>query len=800
MPSERHCPKCGAELPAGAPAQPCPACLMKLGLASWAGREESGESPTEHYAGGFDAPSIEELAPHLPQFELLELVGKGGMGAVYKARQKSLDRVVAVKIINPGAATQPGFAERFAREARAMARMNHANIVTIHDFGAVEVAPRADGADRATAVAGRPLYFLAMEYVEGTNVRSLMRERRLEPREALAIIPPLCDALQYAHEEGIVHRDIKPENILVDHKGRVKIADFGLAKLLGQARRDVTLTEASQALGTLHYMAPEQLERPLEVDHRADIYALGVTFYEMLTGELPIGRFAPPSQKVAVDVRLDEVVLRSLEREPARRYQHASELKTDVVSISGSPAPLRSASRPAEQTLRTVGWPVRLPAIGLILYGALTLLVDGMYLLGSLAQWESEGLDVVLREVRSLGPMLLVGMVLSVPVGVLAVVAGVRMQQYRSRGLALAAGILAIIIFVPTWFLGLPVGIWALIVLNLAGVRARFDQRREAEPRDAGRESARPSSPAVFSPGSGPRMLALALGFVTSSLVAAIGLAMLVYGLVSYPRGAGQWEGYVGGGFGALLGGLGGFLGTWNNLRKSQGRVDLMHEPNWNWLDTMFAVYTLAGLACLSGAGIWWSSLNFGVRLTTLLLGGIAVVQGLGFTLWRLALRRAARRPAAEPGLDLRLILVAMGMTASAVMMACGIVLLVVAVIRLEIGSGPFWGWVGASFGLLFGGGGGLLGIWNTYRAMEGLSDWMVESGHNALDRWIYAIGALGALFVVVGVAANPWISRTSVYALELLGGILLFQSAVFVAIRALMRRAAQQEAGRGES
>src|SRR6187431_1119001 len=126
-----------------------------------------------------------------------------------------------------------------------------------------------------------------MEYVDGSNLRQLMRAAELTPEQALAIVPQVCDALQFAHDEGIVHRDIKPENILLDRRGRVKIADFGLAKLLGQAATDFTLTGTRQAMGTLHYMAPEQVVGARAVDHRADIYSLGVTFYEMLTGELP---------------------------------------------------------------------------------------------------------------------------------------------------------------------------------------------------------------------------------------------------------------------------------------------------------------------------------------------------------------------------------------------------------------------------------------------------------------------------------------------------------------------------------
>src|SRR5262249_42253016 len=143
-------------------------------------------------------------------------------------------------------------------------------------------------------------WYLVMEFVDGVNLRQAMRAGRFSPSQALALVPRICDALQYAHEEGVLHRDIKPENLLLDTRGRVKIADFGIAKLLGE-QKDLTLTASGAAIGTPHYMAPEQLERPHEVDQRADIFSLGVVFYEMLTGELPIGRFAPPSEKAEVD-------------------------------------------------------------------------------------------------------------------------------------------------------------------------------------------------------------------------------------------------------------------------------------------------------------------------------------------------------------------------------------------------------------------------------------------------------------------------------------------------------------------
>jgi tRNA A-37 threonylcarbamoyl transferase component Bud32 len=255
---------------------------------------------------------------YFPKLEVLELLGQGGMGAVYKARQPKLDRLVALKVLPPEAARDSAFAERFTREARALARLNHANIVTVHDFGQV------DG-----------LYYFLMEYVDGSNLRQIMREGRLTPTQSLKLIPQICDALQFAHEEGIIHRDVKPENLLVDRKGRLKMADFGLAKLFGNRTGEYTLTGPWQVMGTLHYMAPEQMEHPLAVDHRADIYALGVVIYEMLTGQLPLGRFAPPSQRTPLDARIDRVVHRALEGDPGNRYQSMSEMKADLDAILG---------------------------------------------------------------------------------------------------------------------------------------------------------------------------------------------------------------------------------------------------------------------------------------------------------------------------------------------------------------------------------------------------------------------------------------------------------------------------------
>ncbi len=290
-------------------------------------------------SGAFDPPSIEVMAELFPALEILELVGAGGMGAVYKARQEGLDRLVAIKILPEELGHDVKFALRFTREARTLAKLNHPNIVSLFEFGNV-----AD------------TYYFLMEYVEGSTLRDVVQSRELAPEHALAIVPQLCDALQYAHDKGVVHRDIKPENILMSVDGSVKIADFGLSRILGNESQQYALTATHQVMGTPRYMAPEQLEGSRGVDHRADIYSLGVVIYEMLTGELPIGRFAAPSAKVQIDVRLDDVVLRTLEKEPRRRYQHASQLKSDVQSITSgedpafAPTVIRSAGFGATQS------------------------------------------------------------------------------------------------------------------------------------------------------------------------------------------------------------------------------------------------------------------------------------------------------------------------------------------------------------------------------------------------------------------------------------------------------------------
>jgi len=303
------CPKCGATIPDGAPQGLCPKCVL-LGATIPLAPPAASHQPRP--------PTVAELAVHFPDLEVLELIGAGGMGAVYKARQPKLDRLVALKVLSSDLADDPAFAERFDREARLLARLHHANIVTVFDSG----------------LAG-PFAYLMMEFVDGVNLRQAMKAGRFTPQEALTLVQDVCAALKFAHEQGILHRDIKPENILIDSRGQVKIADFGIAKLTGEDGKDqLTLTQRGFVLGSPHYMAPEQLESPGDVDQRADIYSLGVVLYELLTGELPLGRFAPPSKKSAVDARIDEIVMRTLERERELRFQTVGEVKTQMQAAS----------------------------------------------------------------------------------------------------------------------------------------------------------------------------------------------------------------------------------------------------------------------------------------------------------------------------------------------------------------------------------------------------------------------------------------------------------------------------------
>ncbi|MFC1524952.1 protein kinase [Planctomycetota bacterium] len=320
---EAGCPKCGNKFATRAGAKSiCPKCLFEFAM-----------EPTDMNNSGVNDEPIFPEGTLIGPYKIINLLGRGGMGTVYKAYQSLLDRFVALKVLPAKLSGDEGFLKRFNREAKMLASLSHPNIVTIHDMGKY-----------------KEHYYFIMEFVEGVTTRELIAQRKLPPGEALKIVPQLCDALEYAHVEGIVHRDIKPENILIDKKGRVKIADFGLARIVQGDIVVETITKTQDVMGTYDYMAPEQRASTKTVDHRADIYSLGVVFYEMLTGELPVGRFELPSRKVQIDVRVDDVVMKSLEKEPSKRYQRASQVGTAVTEIlSGTAPPLKSVQQETAQ-------------------------------------------------------------------------------------------------------------------------------------------------------------------------------------------------------------------------------------------------------------------------------------------------------------------------------------------------------------------------------------------------------------------------------------------------------------------
>ena len=369
-----------------------------------------------------DLTDPKSLAAQLPGYELQSCIGRGGMGTVYQAVDRKLGRTVAIKVMDRELAKDPAFAERFAREARALARLNHPHILTVFDFG------ESDG-----------LCWLVTEFVDGMNLRQLLQMGRLPPGEALKLLPQICEALQFAHDHGVVHRDIKPENILLDPCGRVRIADFGLARLVQREPGSPTLTQTHQALGTPHYMAPEQMSAPAQVDHRADIYSLGVIAYELLTGRLPMGLFDKPSSAAAVGPAVDEAVLKSLQSAPERRYQKVSEFQKD---LAGPPRPAAPAG------------PARWPWFAL-----LGLVVVAMPI-GAMASWLEFGIwpssrRAVVGALKGLAGALVVA----------CPIAGALVLQHIRRGAADRRWLFAAVL--ATWIVPLGLGNAALLAIVL---------------------------------------------------------------------------------------------------------------------------------------------------------------------------------------------------------------------------------------------------------------------------------------------------------------------------------------------
>ncbi len=255
----------------------------------------------------FEAPSPEYLAGLLPQYDIESFIAQGGMGAVYKGRQTSLDRDVAIKILPRELGEDPEFRVSFETEAKAMARLNHPNLLHVFDFG---------------SAGGMP--YIAMEYVDGQSLHAATWNRALAPSRAVAIVKGICGGLAHAHENGIVHRDIKPSNILLTQKGVPKIADFGLAHAADADKPGLVM-------GTPGYTAPEVFRNPNQAGPLADIYSVGVIFHQLLTGIDPTGSTQPPTQSTG-NPRLDAIWRKATHIDPAQRYPSVAALAAGIES------------------------------------------------------------------------------------------------------------------------------------------------------------------------------------------------------------------------------------------------------------------------------------------------------------------------------------------------------------------------------------------------------------------------------------------------------------------------------------
>ena len=256
----------------------------------------------------------------LGRYSVQARVGMGGMGTVFRGTQLSLGRPVAIKVLRVSDGYDYAFEDRFRREARAMAQLTHPHVVAIYDYGHL----------------GSEYLYFVMEFVDGTDLGEIMRLGRMTPQLALQLLPQICQALEYAHSKGIVHRDIKPANIMLTRQGEAKVTDFGLAKNF--IKVPTMVTETHMVMGTPEYAAPEQYEAHREVDHRADIYSLGVMMYQMLTGALPRGSWMPPSQlRPGLDPRLDGILVRAMMHDRSQRYQSITDMRRALENVFAQP-------------------------------------------------------------------------------------------------------------------------------------------------------------------------------------------------------------------------------------------------------------------------------------------------------------------------------------------------------------------------------------------------------------------------------------------------------------------------------
>jgi serine/threonine-protein kinase len=326
----RVCTKCGWEIPADAPEGGCPGCLLESGLRLLEEETVAERADLDHInkpaRAGTRSERFAELLGELGDYELLEEVGRGGQGVVFRARQKSLNRIVALKVISLGQWASEAHLKRFRREAEAAASLAHPSIVPIYDVG------ERDG-----------LCYFSMKFVEGGQLDEVVRRRPISVRQAAELTAKVARTVHYAHEHGILHRDIKPGNILLDEKGEPHLTDFGLARLLDS---ESTVTRTVEVMGTPSYMAPEQAAgKNAELTSATDVYGLGAVLYQLLTGQPPFAGGTtyetikllldteprpPRSLNPKIDSELSTICLKCLEKDPSQRYPSALALAEDL--------------------------------------------------------------------------------------------------------------------------------------------------------------------------------------------------------------------------------------------------------------------------------------------------------------------------------------------------------------------------------------------------------------------------------------------------------------------------------------
>jgi eukaryotic-like serine/threonine-protein kinase len=319
----RPCPKCGAEIPADAPEGGCPGCLLESGLHLLASEDASTVAPKQQLT---TSERLVEILGELGDYELLEEVGRGGQGVVFRARQKSLNRTVALKVISLGQWASKGHLKRFRREAQAAASLDHPSIVPIYEVGEREGA----------------CYF-SMKFIEGGQLDEVVKHASMSIRQAAELIAKVARTVHYAHEHAILHRDIKPGNILLDTKGEPQLSDFGLARLV---EAESTVTRTMEVMGTPSYMAPEQAAGEYtKLSNATDVYGLGAVLYQLLTGQPPFAGGStyetikllldteprqPRLLNPKIDRDLSTICLKCLEKDPKRRYLSALALAEDL--------------------------------------------------------------------------------------------------------------------------------------------------------------------------------------------------------------------------------------------------------------------------------------------------------------------------------------------------------------------------------------------------------------------------------------------------------------------------------------